>query len=234
MTKEEAALKEKELQDKKNLDLAKAKQLDKDGNIIPKTYSEDEYKNLQSFSTKVNQEKIAIAEKLVKSNPKELLDMDSKLQLKVIENVYGVSSLEELKIMSPELFTDKKVVKGWDEDDEMTIMKKKIKLMEYKSNEWAIAQMIENIQSTNKDVADTIPDFAKEMKIEMANFWEALSYREKAERAFKLLAGSTSASNDAYLAMQGKTIIKSKWTSDYSNNLENSPLAQAMKRWRRK
>ena len=220
----EADLKEKELQDKKS-------QSDKGQWDEPKTYSDEEYKNAQSFGTKARQDLISMTEKLIKANPKELEDMeDIKLQNKVIENLYGANSLEELKIISPEIFEDKKADNNDDNDDELTKLQRKVQLMEYKNNQGALKNAIDGIKSSNRDLADTIPNFEQEMEKEMKLFSSDLSIKEKAERALKLVGGSTPASAEAYLALQWQTTIKAKAdTKKSSEELDSSPLAQAFK-----
>lgn len=193
-----------------------------------KTYSEEEYKNLQSFSTKAQQEKIALAERLVKNSPKELETMDVKLQNKVIESLYWASSLEELKIISPELFENE----GWggdDNDDDKLKLERKVQLMEYKMNQGAVSTVIENLKISNKDLADTVPEFEAKMKEEMKAFSSDLSIKEKAEKAFRLISWWNT-SSEAYLAMQGKTTIKGSDKKDVSGELSNSPLANAFSR----
>lgn len=224
MTKIEAGEGNDELQ-KENLDSQKWEQ--------PKTYSEDDYKNLQSFSTKAQQEKISLAEKLVKNSPKELEGMDVKLQNKVIENLYWASSLEELKIISPELFEENNKRKD-DDEDETVKLEKKVRLMEYKMNQWAVSTAIENMKISNKDLADTIPEFENRMKEEMKTFSSDLSVKEKAEKAFTLVAWKWTWA-EAYLAMQGATTIKSSGAEkDEKGDIENSPLANAFKKSFRK
>ena len=198
----------------------------------PKTYSEEDYKNAQSFGTKARQDLISMTEKLVKANPKELENIDdTKLQQKVIENLYGANSLEELKIISPEIFEEK----SWSDEedaDELTKLQRKVQLMEYKNNQWALKGAIENIKITNKDLVDTIPDFEQKMEDEMKLFSSDISIKDKADRALKLIAWANSASADAYLALQGKTEIKSKAdekTKSSDEELYESPLAQAFK-----
>ena len=224
MTKLEAGEGNDELQ-KENLDSQEWEQ--------PKTYSEEDYKNLQSFSTKAQQEKIALAEKLVKTSPKELEGMDTKLQNKVIENLYWASSLEELKIISPELFEDTKSEEEIN-DDETLKLERKVQLMEYKMNQWAVSTAIDNFKVSNKDLVDTIPEFENKMKEEMKSFSSDLNIKEKAEKAFKIIAGSSTNNTEAYLAMQWKTVLKSSTVKDETGDIENSPLANAFKRSFRK
>lgn len=234
MENKEAGFNNEELQKEEKQNLDSTQEQPNKGEEEGKKVSEDDYKNLQSFSTKTSQEKIELAKKLVKVNPKELLEMDSKLQKKILEDEFGVSSVEELKIINPNLLSDNSSKNDEDDEDELAIMKKKLKLMEYRSNEDAIAKEIEKIQINNKDVSDTIPDFNEAMKKEMANFSDSLSYKERADRAFKLLTASNEASSAAYMAMQGITIVKGSWSKTEEQNIDESPLAKAMRASRRK
>lgn len=201
------------------------------------TYSAEDYKNLQSFSTKARQDLIAMTEKLVEANPKELLAIeDEKLRNKVIENKYWASDINELKILKPEIFeennNDGKSNKG---NTELEDLQRKVQLMEYKNNQGALKDVIENFKTSNKDLVDTIPEFEQKMKTEMELFSSDLSVKEKADRAFKLVAWNTSANMEAYMALQWKTIIKwwadEKWKSK-EEILDSSPLAQAFKNTR--
>jgi hypothetical protein len=60
--------------------------------------NKDDYKNLQSYSTKVNQERIDLAKKLVEKDKSEVLNIkDKKLQNKIIKDLYGYDTLEEVQ-----------------------------------------------------------------------------------------------------------------------------------------
>jgi len=174
-----------------------------------KTYSEEEYKNAQAFGTKAQQERIKLAEKLVAKDPKELELMDDiALQNKVINNLYGASDLDELKILKPELFSDAQE-SNEGEDDELAELQKKVKIMEYKATQWIVNNEIESITKENKDLVDTIPDFDAKIKEELKYISSEISPKERVQRAFRLVAWSNN-TNDAYLALQGKTTKKDK------------------------
>lgn len=198
-----------------------------------KTYSEEEYKNAEAFGTKAQQALIDATERLVKSNPSELLEIkDAKLQNKIITNLYGASNIEELKIISPEIFKEdsNNSASGDYEEDELSVLQKKVKLMEYKNNQGAIKDAIDKLKISNTDTASTISNFEEKIRNEMQYFGWDLSIEEKAKRAFKLVAGSRASEDDAYLALQGGVNIKSNSQGSEASReqaMSNSPLAQA-------
>jgi len=172
-----------------------------------KTYSEEEYKNAQAFWTKAQQEKIAMAEKLVGLDPKQLESInDVALQNKVISNLYGASNIEELKILNPELFTD---AQGEEEgeESEVSILQKKVRIMEYKANQWALDNALDAIVNANKDLADTIPNFKEKMLEEIKYISSDMSIQDRVARWFKLVAWTSSWQN-AYLALQWQSVVK--------------------------
>ncbi len=108
------------------------------------SYSAEEYKNLQAFSTKASQERIELAKKLVSKDPKEILAIDDiKLQNKVIKELYTYDNLDELKVMLPELFEEKKEDGENNEDDRFAKLEKEQRLMRFKLEKEALASELE-------------------------------------------------------------------------------------------
>lgn len=203
-------------------------------------YSEEDYKNAQAFGTKARQWELKALTKLVQQNPSELKNIEDKKALKtILESEFNVSSLDELEIINPNVFK-------WDnendnnedfddEDDRYSKLEKKIKLMEYKETKGAVQDAINSVKANNSLVVETIPNFEDKLEEEMKYISSDLSPKERVNRAFKILTNSSESSFEAYLSMQGKTIVKSHEDAGTKNSnkdgLMDSPLWKAMFGW---
>lgn len=72
-----------------------------DGQVTTTTmYSEEDYKNAQSFWTKKAQWEMTFAMKLVEKDKSEILNIpDKKLQNKIIKEIWWLDNLDELKLI---------------------------------------------------------------------------------------------------------------------------------------
>lgn len=119
------------------------------GEQVDKKYSEEEYKNLQSFATKTSQEKISLAMKLVSKDKKELLAIeDKKLQNKVIKELYWLDNIDEVKLIHwDDFFKDKK-----EEDesiDDITKIANELKLLKYNQSKSELERAIDDYKKSN-------------------------------------------------------------------------------------
>ena len=196
-----------------------------DGWDTPKTYTEEEYTNLQAFWTKAQQERIALAWKLASKDPKELLNMDASIQNKVVKEIWGYENLDELKVMLPDLFDDNDGDDKWSSDDVVEQMKREQQLLRMKLEKKEINDEIEKFSSSNSDLVNSIPNFTEKVNEELKNISSNLPAKERVTRATKLVAGNSDLSVEAYLQLQWKNNIKAnnKWVSDdYIKDAQNA------------
>ena len=158
-----------------------------------KTYSEEEYKNLQASWTKANQSLISTSKKLVEKDPKELLWMDAQIQNKVIKDVYGYDNIEELKIMLPDIFekNDDDLNDGYDNGDALLQMKIEQELLKMKLNKKDVNDEIEKYTSSNSNIASSIPNFDEKVREELKYISSELPTKQRVERATKLVSWSS-------------------------------------------
>lgn len=197
-----------------------------DGQSDKTSYSADEYRNLQAFSTKNSQEKIEFAKKLVQKDPKELLTItDTKLQAKIIKDLYSYDNLDELKIMLPELFEDKNS-DGNDggDDDRVSKLEKEHQLMKFKLEKEALASELEKAKLANPLLGKAIPNFDELVKEEMKYISSELPLSERVKKAIKMISTSPSLEVETMLALQGREVKKQVgWPSTEDlTNAQNS------------
>ncbi len=170
------------------------------------SYSAEEYKNLQAFSTKASQERIELAKKLVSKDPKEILAIDDiKLQNKVIKELYTYDNLDELKVMLPELFEEKKEDGENNEDDRFAKLEKEQRLMRFKLEKEALASELEKVKLGSPTLEKAIPNFEERVKEELKYISSELPLQERVKRAVKMVSSGTDVSIEALLALQGKS-----------------------------
>jgi len=191
-----------------------------------KTYSTEEYKNLQAFWTKANQWLINVSKKLAEKDPKELLAMDAQIQNKVIKDLYGYDNVEELKIMLPDVFKEKDDdwYDSWNNEDALEIMKREQNLLKMKLNKKEVNDEIEKFTIVNSSVASSIPNFDTKVSDELKYISNELPVKERVDRAIKLVSGNSDLSVEAYLNLQWKTNVKSSsqtLTDDYVLDAQN-------------
>lgn len=159
---------------------------------------EDDYKNLQSTYTKANQERIELAKKLVEKDKSEILNIkDKKLQNKVVKDLYWYDNLEELQAIHWDKFFN--VTKS-DEDDDLTTLQQKVRLMEYRAERNQVDIAIKNYLSENKI---TDEDAVDKLKDELKYISKDLEVDERVRRAWKITFNNNTS---WYLAMSDKVI----------------------------
>ncbi len=198
-------------------------ELNQDGSqVIPKDWEQGEnspsaqandwekrYKDTQWFATKKNQALIDFARTQVEKDPASIKEIpDKDVQKKILQDKWGVDSIDELETLYPEAL---KIGKGKneqeDEEDKFATLERKVKLMEYKEAKTKTQDAIEEIKSTYKDVIATIDGFDEKLLEEMKYISQDLSPKERVNKAFKVIASSVDVS-DVYSLLQGLTAPK--------------------------
>lgn len=140
--------------------------------------------------------------KLASLNPKSILDMDKKMQNKVIKEVYWYNTLEELKALLGDKFYEK-AEENWENEDITLTLQKEVKLLKYQSEQGELNRALETYALKNPDILKATPDAIIKIKTELEYISDKLSHAERIERASKVLFWTyTSDVKAAYLAMQ--------------------------------
>lgn len=170
---------------------------------------EKRYKDTQWFATKKNQALIDFARTQVEKDPVSVKDIpDKDVQKKILQDKWGVDSIDELETLYPEVLKSSGGKKEWeDEEDKLATLEKKVKLMEYKETKTKTQEAISEIKSTYKDIIATIDGFDEKLLEEMKYISQDLSPKERVSKAFKVIASSIEA-NDVYSLLQGLTAPK--------------------------
>lgn len=193
--------------------------------------AEQMIKDNQSAFTKAQQEKIELAKILVEENPANVERIsDEKVRRKILQEKYGVDSLEELKIMFPDYAKSEKP-DDEEEEDELKKLQQKVRLMEHNNTKTKINEAVEEaINWEYKDVISTIPDFQDKLNLELSNLSDKLPPKERVNRALKLVVGGNISTANLYAMMQGITPPSSQtdWEDD-GWNIDESPLAKAFR-----
>lgn len=171
---------------------------------------EKRYKDTQWFATKKNQALIDFARTQVEKDPVSIKDVpDKDVQKKILQDKWGVDSIDELETLYPEVLkVGGKDKEQEDEEDKFATLEKKVKLMEYKETKTKTQDAISEIKSTYKDVIATIDGFDEKLLEEMKYISQDLSPKERVSKAFKVVASGVEAS-DVYSLLQGLTAPKS-------------------------
>lgn len=192
--------------------------------------AEQMIKDNQSAFTKANQQQIEIAKMLVEQNPANVEKIpDEKVRKKVLQDKWGVDSIEQLKIMFPDY---DKTNDGSEEDeqDEFKKLQQKVKLMEYNNTKTKINEEIDWVMTSNQELISTIPDFRDKLEKELSNISEKLSPKERVERATRLVVGSDVSTSNLYAMMQWVSAPSSQGNGEWEEQaIEESPLARAFK-----
>ena len=181
-------------------------EFDKDGNpITPKQPEngqdpssqtsgvdyEQRFKDTQSAFTKERQGKIALANRLVEKDPAEIANIDDdKIKEKILQEKWGVDTVEELNIYYPEILKPKKeskVAEDLDEDSKVTELRRELEIIKLSSKKEKIQSAMSNIVNNNKEIVASIPDFEAKIKEELKFISDELTPEERVSKAFKLV-----------------------------------------------
>ena len=196
-------------------------EFDKDGNpITPKQPEngqdpssqtsgvdyEQRFKDTQSAFTKERQGKIALANRLVEKDPAEIANIDDdKIKEKILQEKWGVDTVEELNIYYPEILKPKKeskVAEDLDEDSKVTELRRELEIIKLSSKKEKIQSAMSNIVNNNKEIVASIPDFEAKIKEELKFISDELTPEERVSKAFKLVTWGSSSTAEAYAVLQ--------------------------------
>lgn len=171
------------------------------------TVAIEDYKNLESFATKRSQDAIKFAKMLAENNPKAIESIDDeKIQQKVIKDLYGYDSLEELRIFKPELFEESGKQKQNETED------KRYENLMNLLNKNKLEDEIERQTKSIWKLSESIPDFKVKVLSELKNISSELTNEERVTKAVRLVTGWTDIFNQALLALQGRE-QQTSWAS---------------------
>jgi hypothetical protein len=131
--------------------------------------------------------------------------MESKMQNKVIGEIYGYNNVEELKLIQGEEFwksADEKELSDYDE------LAQKMKVLEYQNKKSDINRALESFQKDNSKIFTDNEDALQKIEGELAYISDTLPAKERVERAGKILFGNNYVDNttQAYLSMQDQSM----------------------------
>ena len=145
---------------------------------------EKAYKALQPEYDRWNDEKYKLALELTKANKWSLLSMSTKVQNKVIKELYWLNNIEELKLIHWDNFFTRKN----DEEEEKTDNEKllqEIKLIKYNQTKNEIDSEIENLKKENKELF--LEWWAEDkLREELKYLSDNLPIKERIKRAAKI------------------------------------------------
>ncbi len=201
--------------------LAKAKQIaeaNPDEEANNKEESNDEsgfeqrFKDTQASYTKAQQAQIEMAKMLVEQDASNVERIpDEKVKRKVLQEKWGVDTIEELKIMFPN-YNKSNSDEGEDDETKLEKLEREMKLMRFQNTKTKTNEEIENVNIQYKDIISTIPSFKEKLEEEMKSISEGLSPKSRVEKALKLVLNTNLSPANAYSIMQG--ISSSKATKD--------------------
>jgi len=171
----------------------------KDG--TPKIDYEARHKEASDTISKQAESQIKTNLKLATLDPKELLNMDTKMQNKIIPDLYGYNNLEELKLIQWEEFWKSKEENELSDTEELS---KKIKILEYQNKKSDVNRALENYQSENKQIFSDDKGALEKLEAELAYISESLPVAERVQRAGRIVFGDNyvDKTTQAYLSMQ--------------------------------
>lgn len=171
---------------------------------------EKAHKEAQDELSKKSEALIKANLTLAETNPKSILDMDTKMQNKIIKKVYWYENLEELTLLLWDNFYDDKSDEDKD-DDKMSILEKEVKILKYQRDRDWMDRALENFQLKNEKLLKEDDGAFDRLRKEIEYISDKLPANERIERASKIAFGNIiSNSDDAYLKMQE---ISMGWSS---------------------
>lgn len=174
----------------------------------------EDYVNLQSDYTKKSQALIEISLERGRENPKSIVDIkDTKLQNKVISELYGLNSISELKAIYGEEFYKQK-----DESDmdDLERMKREISILKHTSESSKLENAIKELKSSNKDLFSSA-DADDKLREALTLLSTTINPDERVRLASKLVFGNiVNPTSVGYQALQSANV--SGWNSSSADN----------------
>ena len=171
----------------------------------PKVNWEARHKEASDALSQKAEQDIKTNIKLANLDPKEILSMDSKMQNKVIGEIYWYNNVEELKLIQGEEFWKS----GEDQDLTSTEeLAQKVKLLEYQNKKWGVDRAIEEYVKDNKKIFEDDSEALTKLNAELSYISDTLPVKDRVQRAWKILfwdnyVDSTTAT---YLSMQDQSM----------------------------
>lgn len=193
---------------------------------------EKQYHDTKNAFTQTRQALIDFAKSQVDANPAAVEQIpDKAVQKKVLQDKWGVESLEELKIANPEIFSSEEDASSQNnqDDDKISKVERELNLMKYREIQTKTKEAIESLkQWSGEDIAKSIPDFDQKIKEEMDLLSDKLTPFEKAKRAFKIVVDSSDDVNEGYRVLIGQEWVKSTKSKESNKDIEGSALMKAL------
>lgn len=181
------------------------------------TYSEEDYKNAQSFWTKKAQWELTFARKLVEKDKSEILNIpDKKLQNKIIKEVWWLDNLEEVKLIHWDNFY--KEIKSEEEElSDIEKLNKELLLLKHNQAKTQLENKVEDYVKTNPNLFKN--EWNKDLLLEELKYISSeLPVDERIKRASKI-AFWVNNINNGYLSLHSQwTYVEWGWNDEVKVN----------------
>ena len=180
---------------------------------VEPTVSETQFKELQAEFTRRNQELIDTKIELAKKDAKSILDIkDTKLQNKVVQEVYWLNNLKELELIHGKEFYDIKE----EDEDEVAKLRKKVTLLEYNSEVWKVSQWVKEFKRLNPDLFKNNEKAEEELREKLSILSTSIPIDERIDMASKLAFGVNyiNPTSDAYRELQKVNTPSWSWGAE--------------------
>lgn len=158
---------------------------------------EDEDKiRLRNEFTQARQREIELATQLAERDKKTILSLDSDTQKKVVKRLYGLSNLEEVKLIHWENFYEEREGSESEEEDRLSKLEKELKLTKYNQSKKEIDNAIWKVKEQNAIYFED-NSFEDKLKDELKYISTELDTNERVRRAFSILKSSWVNENSA-------------------------------------
>ena len=161
------------------------------------------HKEAQDELSKKGEALIEANLKLAEINPKSILDMDRKMQNKVVKKLYWYENIEELKLIQGDEFYKESSDEDEDDDDnKLSSLEKEVKILKYQREKGALEWALEKFKTAHPWLVKDDTALEK-IKTELEYISESLPAEDRVKRAAKIALWNTISDTDAaYLAMQ--------------------------------
>lgn len=180
--------------------------------VMP-SVSDAQYKELQAEFTRRNQELIETKIELAKRDAKSIIDIkDTKLQNKVIQEVYGLNNLKELQLIHWERFYEIKE----EDEDEVAKLRKKVTLLEYNSEVGKVEQGIKSFKRLNPELFKSNPTAEDDLRAKLQVLSVSIPIDERLDMAAKLAFWQAFVNpvNEAYRELQNANPPQWSWGAE--------------------
>lgn len=180
--------------------------------------AEDDYKSLQSEYTKTNQDRINAYVELAKRDKSYIESIkDKKIQDKVINTLYSLSSLEEAKAIYWDGFLQKadEGEESSEEEDRTEKLERELKLMKWQQGKKDLEAEMNKLREKHKNLL--FDEDLEKVREELKWISDELPLEERVKRAWSLVLNNKYTSEDLAYKM-----LKEKWGVGWSGVSEKS------------